>query len=44
MADDLAILQEYIARCSNWGRWGRDDQLGAVNLITPRRCARPQRW
>jgi kynurenine formamidase len=22
---------------SNWGRWGKDDQLGAVNLITPER-------
>jgi kynurenine formamidase len=21
---------------SNWGRWGEDDQLGALNLITPR--------
>ena len=20
---------------SNWGRWGADDQLGALNLITP---------
>jgi kynurenine formamidase len=20
---------------SNWGRWGKDDQMGAVNLITP---------
>src|SRR5437016_5005427 len=20
---------------SNWGRWGRDDQLGALNFITP---------
>src|SRR5262245_18379531 len=20
---------------SNWGRWGRDDQLGTLNLITP---------
>jgi kynurenine formamidase len=20
---------------SNWGRWGKDDQLGAMNLITP---------
>jgi kynurenine formamidase len=20
---------------SNWGRWGRDDQIGAMNLITP---------
>ena len=22
-------------RVSNWGRWGRDDQLGALNLIGP---------
>jgi kynurenine formamidase len=34
MTDDLAILQNYIERCSNWGRWGADDQLGTVNLIT----------
>jgi hypothetical protein len=20
---------------SNWGRWGKDDQLGTVNLVTP---------
>src|ERR1700676_1072340 len=20
---------------SNWGRWGKDDQIGALNLITP---------
>jgi kynurenine formamidase len=23
------------ARLSNWGRWGAEDQLGALNLITP---------
>lgn len=34
MADSLAILEGYIERCSNWGRWGEDDQLGTVNLIT----------
>jgi kynurenine formamidase len=34
MTNDLAILEDYIQRCSNWGRWGPDDQLGAVNLIT----------
>lgn len=34
MTDDLAILENYIKRCSNWGRWGPDDQLGTVNLIT----------
>ena len=32
--DDLSILQDYIDRCSNWGRWGPDDELGTVNLIT----------
>ena len=20
---------------SNWGRWGKEDELGALNLITP---------
>ena len=20
---------------TNWGRWGKDDQIGALNLITP---------
>ncbi len=35
MTDDLAVVEDYIQRCSNWGRWGRDDQLGTVNLITP---------
>src|SRR6266446_2899254 len=28
------IAQEFEA-LSNWGRWGRDDELGALNLITP---------
>ncbi|WP_369256669.1 cyclase family protein [Geodermatophilus amargosae] len=34
---------EALARCSNAGRWGADDQLGTLNLITPdkrRRAAR----
>ena len=25
----------YLERDRNWGRWGEDDQVGAVNLITP---------
>ncbi len=25
----------YFERLSNWGRWGDDDQLGTLNLITP---------
>jgi hypothetical protein len=33
--DDLSILEDYIDRCSNWGRWGPDDEVGTVNLITP---------
>jgi kynurenine formamidase len=24
-----------MSEVSNWGRWGKDDQLGALNLITP---------
>ena len=24
----------YAETCSNWGRWGPDDQLGTVNLVT----------
>ncbi|MFD4369478.1 cyclase family protein [Rhodococcus sp. NPDC058521] len=35
MTDDLALLEDYIQRCSNWGRWGAEDHLGTVNLITP---------
>jgi kynurenine formamidase len=25
----------YVKSLSNWGRWGADDELGTVNLITP---------
>ena len=25
----------WMSELSNWGRWGADDQLGALNLITP---------
>ncbi len=28
-------LADYIERLSRWGRWGPDDQLGALNLVTP---------
>ena len=24
---------------SNWGRWGKDDELGTINLITPEKRA-----
>ncbi|MGV0734601.1 cyclase family protein [Mycolicibacter sinensis] len=32
---DLAVLQRYIDACSNWGRWGPEDQLGTLNLVGP---------
>ena len=36
-------FREIAAQVSNWGRWGSDDQLGTLNLITDevrRRAAR----
>lgn len=36
-ADKLtqADVDRMMKELSNWGRWGKDDQLGAMNLITP---------
>jgi kynurenine formamidase len=42
MADALPSLEEvqtYLREKSNWGRWGADDQTGAMNLITPQKRA-----
>jgi kynurenine formamidase len=30
----LAEFDEFFTQVSNWGRWGKEDQLGSVNLIT----------
>ncbi|HVY07516.1 MAG TPA: cyclase family protein [Burkholderiales bacterium] len=30
-----ADFEQMMKDLSNWGRWGKDDQLGTVNLITP---------
>jgi hypothetical protein len=30
-------FDELVKQTSNWGRWGKDDQLGTLNLITPAR-------
>ena len=30
-----AMVDRWMTELSNWGRWGDDDQMGAVNLITP---------
>ena len=29
------MIEQWMTELSNWGRWGDDDQLGALNLITP---------
>ncbi|HEX6715050.1 MAG TPA: cyclase family protein [Thermoleophilaceae bacterium] len=36
---EAALLDEYIERYSNWGRWGDDDQAGTANLITSDKVA-----
>jgi kynurenine formamidase len=30
-----AMVEGWMTELSNWGRWGDDDELGALNLITP---------
>jgi kynurenine formamidase len=30
-----ADFERWMKQLSNWGRWGKDDQRGTVNLITP---------
>jgi hypothetical protein len=30
-----ADVDRLMTELSNWGRWGKDDQLGTLNLITP---------
>lgn len=36
---DPADIPGYMTSLSNWGRWGDDDELGTLNLITPGRIA-----
>jgi kynurenine formamidase len=35
----LAEFERIFESVKNWGRWGPDDQLGTINLITPERVA-----
>lgn len=38
MPDEIpseAQVLEWMETLSNWGRWGGDDQMGCLNLITP---------
>ncbi len=34
-APDIDTVRRLAERCSNWGRWGPDDQLGTLNHIRP---------
>jgi kynurenine formamidase len=34
-ATTVAEVEKWMKELSNWGRWGKDDRLGALNLITP---------
>ncbi len=29
------VVESYFDKLSNWGRWGEEDELGTLNLITP---------
>lgn len=35
MKVDMVAIREAHVKLSNWGRWGKDDQIGALNNITP---------
>lgn len=37
---DISTVREYMAKYSNWGRWGDDDELGTLNHVTPETRAR----
>ena len=37
---DTEAFAALFERCSNWGRWGADDERGTLNLITVERIAR----
>jgi len=32
-----AMVDTWMTQLSNWGRWGKDDQKGTINLLTPER-------
>src|SRR5215475_14865673 len=35
-----AEVKGMFEKCSNWGRWGKDDQRGALNYITETKRAK----
>jgi kynurenine formamidase len=42
-APSQSQVDTYFKELNNWGRWGHDDQLGTVNLITPAKQATAER-
>ena len=38
-----AEYDDWMTELSNWGRWGPDDELGALNLVTPAKRAEAAR-
>jgi kynurenine formamidase len=36
-AEGAAAIRGYMSSLRNWGRWGQDDELGTLNLVTPPR-------
>ena len=30
-------IYKWFDELSNWGRWGKDDRMGTLNLITPKK-------
>jgi kynurenine formamidase len=41
-APSQANVEAYFKELNNWGRWGHDDQIGTVNLITAEKQASAQ--
>jgi len=35
-----ADIDRWMTELSNWGRWGKNDEMGAINLITPEKRRR----
>ena len=33
-------VEQWMESLSNWGRWGKTDEMGALNLITPEKRRR----
>ena len=32
---NAAAIKEASQKLSNWGKWGKDDQIGTLNHVTP---------